>query len=88
MIYRLENKIVSITGSLENLTRKETFFRLRKIGAFPVSSLVKEIDILVIGCRPSQTKVKQARNRDVPIMDEDEFLTILGVSRTRRLPGL
>jgi len=85
---KLKNKIVSITGSLENLTRKEAFFRLQKIGATPVSSLVKEIDILVIGCRPSQTKVKQAVKRKIPIMDEDKFLTILGVSRTRRLPGL
>ena len=86
--HRLENKIVSITGSLENLTRKEAFFRLRKAGAIPVSSLIKDIDILVIGYRPSQTKQRQAKKRGIPIMDEDKFLTILGVSRTRRIPGL
>lgn len=84
----LENKVVSITGTLENLTRKEVFFRLRKIGAIPVSSLVKEIDILVIGHRPSQMKKKQAERREVLIMDEDEFLKVLGVSRTHRIPGL
>jgi DNA ligase (NAD+) len=83
----LENQSVTITGSLENLTREQAVLKLREVGANPVNSVNKKTDLLVVGTRPGW-KRKQAQELEIPMLGEDEFLTLLGAYKTLRIPGL
>ncbi len=83
----LKNRRVAITGILENLTREQAISKLLDIEAKPVGTVQKKTDLLVVGNRPGWKK-KQAQKLGVPIIGEDEFLTLLGTEKTLRLPGL
>ena len=83
----LKYRRVAITGTLENLTREQAILKLKKIGARPVDTVHTKTDLLVIGNCPSWKK-KQAQKLGVPTIGEDEFLTLLGIEKTLRIPGL
>ena len=84
----LENQLVAITGTLENLTREQAVLKLREVGAKPMTTVNRKTDLLVVGNRPGDWKKTQAQELGIPTLGEDEFLTLLGTDKTLRLPGL
>ena len=65
------------TGSLEGLTRGEARDLVEAHGGSATGSVSGNTDYLVVGENPGATKQDDARDNDVPILDEDEFLALL-----------
>jgi DNA ligase (NAD+) len=62
-----------LTGSIKGYTRRELTDLLERNGADVTSSVSGETDYLVVGENPGETKLKDARERGVETLDEDEF---------------
>ncbi|WP_226004657.1 NAD-dependent DNA ligase LigA [Natrinema salinisoli] len=65
------------TGSLEGMTRDEAQELVETRGANATGSVSGNTDYLVAGENPGATKQADARDNDVPIVDEAEFRALL-----------
>ena len=61
-----------ITGSFDNISRSGIKKKLEKLGARVSSSISKNTSYLILGTNPG-SKLKKARNLDVPIIIEDNL---------------
>jgi DNA ligase (NAD+) len=61
------------TGSLEDYTRSEAQELVEDHGANATSSVSGNTDYLVAGDSPGQTKLDDAEDNDVPVLDEEAF---------------
>ena len=68
------------TGELERWTRDEVTRYVERLGGRATSSVSGETDYVVAGPGAGQ-KLDTARKRDVPVLDEDEFVTFVGAIR-------
>ena len=75
---RLEGKTLVVTGELESMTRDEATEAIRRQGGRAASSVSGKTDYLVVGADPGGTKTAAAEAHDVPAIDEEEFLKLLG----------
>ena len=75
---KLKGKKFVITGTLESLTRDEAKARIRKLGGDASETVSEETDYLVAGSDPGSTKLEKAQKLGVKIIDEKEFLKLLG----------
>ncbi|OGG48305.1 hypothetical protein A2678_00295 [Candidatus Kaiserbacteria bacterium RIFCSPHIGHO2_01_FULL_53_31] len=74
----LVGQTVVITGTLPTLSREEAEARVRHAGGKAANTVSKNTSFVVAGEAPG-TKLVNARQLDVPIIDEDEFLKKLAV---------
>ncbi len=74
---KLAGKTFVLTGSLESMTRDEAKDRVRELGGDISSSVSKETDYVVAGTEPG-SKFDKAKKLGVKIIDEKEFLKIIG----------
>jgi len=65
------------TGSLEEMTRGDAQELVETHGANATGSVSGNTDYLVTGDNPGATKQADARDNDVPILDESEFRALL-----------
>jgi len=65
------------TGSLEEMTRGDAQELVETHGANATGSVSGNTDYLVAGDNPGATKQADARDNDVPILDESEFRALL-----------
>ena len=65
------------TGSLEEMTRGDAQERVETHGANATGSVSGNTDYLVAGENPGTTKQDDARDNDVPILDESQFRALL-----------
>jgi DNA ligase (NAD+) len=72
----LEGKTFVFTGSLEKFTRDEAQAKVEALGGRATSSISGETDYLVVGRKPG-SKLDEARNRKVKIIDEKKFLELI-----------
>lgn len=72
----LEGKKFVFTGGLEHFTRDEAKRRVEDLGGRATSSVSGETDYLVVGDDPG-SKLDEAREHDVEILDEDDFLELI-----------
>ncbi len=75
---RLEGMTLVITGQLESMTRDEAAEAIRLQGGRAASSVSAKTDCLVVGSDPGETKTSDAEDNDVPTIDEEEFLKLIG----------
>ncbi len=68
----LKGKTFVFTGELENYTRSEAEETVERLGARAASSISGNTDYLVKGRNPG-SKLEQARENDVEILDEEGF---------------
>ncbi len=73
----LTGKSIVVTGSLEKLSRDEAKEAVREAGGGWVSSVSKNTNFVVVGDSPG-SKADKAKKLGVKIIDEKEFLKLLG----------
>ena len=66
-----------LTGALEGFTRKEAKAAIEQRGGNVTGSVSGNTDYLVRGANPG-SKLQQAQERDVSVLDEDAFTELLG----------
>ncbi|WP_022834933.1 NAD-dependent DNA ligase LigA [Salisaeta longa] len=72
----LAGKTVVLTGRLDAFTRREAKDRITTVGGRVTSSVSGATDFLVAG-KNAGSKLADAQENDVPILDEDDFLDLL-----------
>ncbi len=73
----LTGRTLVVTGSLEGFSRQEAEEAIRKAGGRASSSVSKKTDYLVAGA-DAGSKLDTAKKLGVPVIDEPEFLRLLG----------
>jgi DNA ligase (NAD+) len=73
----LSGKTFVLTGTLDALTRDEAKDRLQSLGAKVAGSVSAKTDYVVAGVEPG-SKLDKARALNVPILNERQFLELIG----------
>lgn len=79
--FPLEGKKFVFTGSLDEFTRDEAKQAVEDLGGRATSSVSKETDYLVLGEEPG-SKLDDAKEHNVKILDEEEFKKLLKESKS------
>lgn len=66
-----------LTGRLESMSRPQAEARLKALGAQTVSTVKKKTTGVVVGAEPG-SKAERAATLKVPILNEEDLLTLLG----------
>ena len=74
---KLSGKSFVLTGTLKSITRGEAQKKVRDLGGDISSSVSKNTDYVVVGSEPG-LKLEKARKLGVKVIDEKEFLKIIG----------
>jgi DNA ligase (NAD+) len=72
------NKTVVLTGTLEKYGRREATEMLENLGAHVSGSVSKATDVVIYGSEAG-SKLDKAQKLGVLTMDEDEFISHLGM---------
>jgi DNA ligase (NAD+) len=73
----LEGKKIVFTGALDQLTRSQAKQRVENLGGRATSSVSSETDYVVAGENPGN-KLDEARALSIEVLDEAEFLELIG----------
>ena len=74
--YRLKNKTLVLTGTLETLSRDEAKAKIKSLGGKVASSVSSNTDYVVTGENPG-SKYEDAQKLGVKIISEKEFLKLI-----------
>ncbi len=77
----MAGQVVVITGTLSSMSREEARAAARAAGATVTDSVSKKTSLLVVGAEAG-SKLKKAQDLDVPIVEEQAFLRMLGRDAT------
>jgi len=75
---RLAGMSLVITGTLKNLSRDEASAAVRKQGGKITGSVSSNTDYLVVGENPGASKTEQAQKLGTTVLNEEEFLKLVG----------
>ena len=70
---KISGKRIVITGTLSGMSRAEAKVRIESLGAKVVSSISKKTDFIIIGEKPTASKVEQANNLGINVFDENKW---------------
>ena len=73
----LENKKIVISGTFENVSREELKSIIETNGGKNVSSVTKATDILIAGDNMGPSKLEKAKEFNISIMKENDFLSLI-----------
>ena len=73
----LKNKTFMFTGKLNGISRAEAKSLIEKNSGINLNSVSKNLDVLVIGDKPTKRKVDQAKNLKIKIMSLEELKKLL-----------
>ena len=65
------------TGKLNGISRAEAKSLIEKNSGINLNSVSKNLDVLVIGDKPTKRKVDQAKNLNIKIMSLEELKKLL-----------
>ena len=67
-----------ITGTLQRFSREDAKARLEVLGAKVTDSVSAKTTGLIVGEGPGASKLTKAQKAEVPVLSEDDLLTLLG----------
>ena len=70
------DKVIVLTGALNNMSRDEAKQTLQNLGAKVSNTVSKKTDFLIIGDQPG-SKAKKAKELNIPIVSEEELVRII-----------
>ncbi len=68
-----KDKTCVLTGSLESMSRSEAGRKIETLGGHVTGSVSSKTDLLIVGAEPG-SKLSKAKDLNVRVMQEDEFL--------------
>ncbi len=74
---KLKNKSFMFTGKLQNISRAEAKSLIEDNSGSIVSSVTKKLDYLVIGEKPTNKKLDQAKNLGIQILTQKQWSDLL-----------
>ena len=73
----LKNKTFLFTGKLDGISRAEVKSLVEENSGTTVSSVSKKLDYLITGEKPTRRKVESAKELEIKILDQRQFLNML-----------
>ena len=73
----LKNKTFMLTGKLDGISRAEAKSLIEKNSGKIISNVSKKLNYLIIGNKPTTKKVNNARNLNVNIINQEEWIKML-----------
>ena len=73
----LKNKTFLVTGKLDGISRAEVKSLIEENSGTTVSSVSKKLDYLITGEKPTKRKVESAKELEIKILDQRQFLDML-----------
>ena len=73
----LKDKTFMLTGKLNGISRAEAKSLIEENSGTSVSSITKKLNYLIIGEKPTRKKVDMAKELNISILDQKQFLKML-----------
>ena len=73
--------MVVLTGKLASIGRREAGERIRSLGGVVQSSVTNKTTLVVAGT-DAGSKLEKARAKNIPVINEQEFLQRAGLEKT------
>jgi len=74
--FSLKGKCIVVTGTI-SMHRPEFEKKLHKVGARLGKSVTQNTDILIVGMKPGEIKIRDARRKSIPIVTWTKFLRMI-----------
>lgn len=74
----LKDKSFVISGVFEKFERDELKVLIQKHGGKVISAISGKLDYLLAGDKMGPSKLEKAKTLNIPIISENEFLTMIG----------
>ena len=74
---KLNNKTFMLTGKLEGMSRAEAKSLIEENSGSIVSNVSKRLDYLITGDKPTKRKVDSAKEMNIQILTQSEWLKML-----------
>ena len=76
----LKNKTFLVTGKLREISRAEVKSLIENNSGTTVSSVSKKLNYLIVGEKPTNKKIINAKKLNIKIINQDQFLKMLNKS--------
>jgi DNA ligase (NAD+) len=73
----LSNKTFMVTGKLNGISRAEIKSLIEENSGTSVSTVTKKLNYLIIGDKPTKKKIDKAKELQITILNQNEFLKML-----------
>ena len=73
----LSDKTFMVTGKLNGISRAEIKSLIEENSGTSVSTVTKKLNYLIIGDKPTKKKIDKAKELQITILNQNEFLKIL-----------
>ena len=76
----LKNKTFMLTGKLQGMSRAEAKSLIEKNSGKIISNVNKKLDYLIIGEKPTMKKVNNAKELNIKVITQDEWIKMLNMA--------
>ena len=76
----LRDKTFLVTGRLEGISRAEVKSLIEDNSGTTLSSVSNKLDYLIIGEKPTKRKIESAKQLNINIINQNEFLKMLNMT--------
>mgnify|MGYP001321940314 FL=1 len=73
----LKNKTFMLTGKLDGISRAEAKFLIEKNSGKIISNVSRKLNYLIVGTKPTAKKVNIAKNLNINIINQEEWIKML-----------
>ena len=73
----LKDKTFMLTGKLDGMSRAEAKSLIEQNSGFIISNVSKKLDYLITGDKPTKRKVDMAKDMNIKILSQDDWIKML-----------